>query len=101
MDKFSSHLIQLTLVQFIFITKLKTFSFLDLIVLKGIKWIISRIRFFGVYTFASKDDKSYSATFDQIPSKSDEAFSIYAQTNGSPHSDLLKADFFEIFKLFT
>ena len=38
-----------------------------------------RSRFFLTYRFASKDDKSYSATFGQISSKSNEAFSNYAQ----------------------
>ena len=61
--------------------KLKTFSFLNPIVLKRIKWIILRSRFFLTYRLASKDDKPYSATFGQISSKSNEAFSNYAQKN--------------------
>ena len=38
-----------------------------------------RSRFFLTYRFASKDDKPYSATFGQISTKSNEAFSTYAQ----------------------
>ena len=44
---------------------------------RGIKWIILRSRFFLAYRFASKDDKPFSATFGQISSKSNGAFSIY------------------------
>ena len=38
-----------------------------------------RSRFFLTYRFASKNDKPYSATFGQISSKANEAFSNYAQ----------------------
>ena len=38
-----------------------------------------RSRFFLTYRFASKDDKPYSATFGQISSKSNEAFSNYVK----------------------
>ena len=38
-----------------------------------------RSRFFLIYRLPSKDEKPYSATFGQISSKSNEAFSIYAQ----------------------
>ena len=40
-------------------------------------------RFFPTYRFASKDDTPYSATFGQISSKSNEAFSNYAQKTSS------------------
>ena len=50
------------------------YSFLNPIVLKRIKWIILRSRFFLTYRFASKDDKPYSATFGQVSSKSDVAY---------------------------
>ena len=62
--------------------RLKIYSFLNPIALKGIKWIILRSTVFLTCRFESKDDKSYSATFGQISSKSNEAFLNYAQ---KPH----------------